>query len=100
MSSFARHPLLPFALAAILLFLAVAVSGVGLKAPCKTCTCHGEDQSKYVAPTLTPLSRTPGTRSVAVWARNVACRGGLGVDASEPCKTCVWHGPRDMSDGA
>ena len=76
MPIFARRSLLPFAHAAILLFLAVAVSGVGPKAPCNTCTCHGEDQSKYVAPTLTPLSRKLGTRSVAVGARNVAFRGG------------------------
>jgi hypothetical protein len=66
MPIFARHSLLPFALAATLVFLVVAVSGVGLKAPCKTCTCHGEDQSKYVSPTLTTFSRKLGARSVAV----------------------------------
>jgi hypothetical protein len=76
MRIFARHSLLLFALAATLLFLVVPVSGVGLKAPCKTCTCHGKDQSKYLAPTLTPRSRKLGKRSVAVWARYFAFRGG------------------------
>ncbi|KAJ1467064.1 hypothetical protein T484DRAFT_1859885 [Baffinella frigidus] len=46
MASFARHGVLPFALAAILLIFPAVVSGVGMNAPCKTCTCHGPDQSK------------------------------------------------------
>ena len=104
MSIFARRSLLPFALAAILLFLAVAVSGVGPKAPCNTCTCHGEDQSKYVAPTLTPLSRKLGTRSVAVWARNF--RGGgrrrkrTMQDLRVAWVVCPAVTPHNMSDGA
>jgi hypothetical protein len=105
MARFARHAVLPFALAAILLISAAGVDGVGMKAPCNTCTCHGEDQSKSVAPTLTcPLAQTWHTFRVCT-QRRVPWRRGRRRKRTMQDLRVAWAvrptvNPRDMSDEA